>query len=190
MFMYILCNYIHQVDDIRVKMMEFVRSSLRIELQPSCRHQLEWIYIYILKTYPLDIHEHLIKLLDPIKVVSVYLLGDVMIPGDVCDIWISYTPKWDASQCLTSTVWLILQISKPLCKAAQAVGLVMCLSCMEILLKYDTLSLLFGETLFIFHRFSIYDLIHNPELDQLIKDLLYAFRWLKIKLLLCAPCSQ
>ena len=78
MFMYILCNYIHQVDDIRVKMMEFVRSSLRIELQPSCRHQLEWIYIYILKTYPLDIHEHLIKLLDPIKVVSVYLLGGVM----------------------------------------------------------------------------------------------------------------
>ena len=61
---------------------------------------------------------------------------------------------------------------------------------MKILLKYDTLSLLFGETLYIFHRFSIYDLIHHPEFDQLIKDLLYAFRWLKIKLLLCAPCSQ
>lgn len=57
--------------------MVFVRSSLRIELQPSCRHQLEWIYIYILKSHPLDINVHLINLMNPIKVCSIIYMSHI-----------------------------------------------------------------------------------------------------------------
>lgn len=50
------------------KMLEFLLSSLTLELQPSCRHQLEWMYIYIVGTTPRVVDQWLIAVMDSRKV--------------------------------------------------------------------------------------------------------------------------
>ncbi|KAF6023006.1 hypothetical protein EB796_018701 [Bugula neritina] len=78
-----LLSFAAKETKIQTELLSFLKSGLQKELQPSCRHQLEWVFIYLMRTSPQLIGTWLIEQMEP--GLASYVCSMFCIASHVCE---------------------------------------------------------------------------------------------------------